>query len=385
MRRLISPFALLGAFILLGCGGNSNSGNVGSPGSGNGGNSQHEVLYAAYYTPNGGGAGGHIVPMTINQTTGALTQLSPVLGPGNAVTIAVDPTNKFLYSSDFNTNTVYGYSVDPSSGNLTPIAGSPYTNPFFGNGGPLTIDPVGSFLFVADSVGDLVTYIRNADGTLVLSTAAAAHDMYQPIEILVAPSGKFLYAANHSDFSGGGQISVYSIDGTTGGLTEVLGSPFNFVQPNSEPWGLALSPDGSYLFTALSNTNQIAVLSVNGSTGAVSAIANSPFPAGASIPEQLLLSPSGKYLYVGNASVGSITSFSVNSSSGTPTMSGNSLTNAYFSMAVDPGGKFLFSSPNILASQATVWQIQSTGGLSQLGGIPSVNGAPTAMAAIALP
>jgi len=35
MRRLISPFALLGAFILLGCGGNSNSGNVGSPGSGN--------------------------------------------------------------------------------------------------------------------------------------------------------------------------------------------------------------------------------------------------------------------------------------------------------------------------------------------------------------
>ena len=378
MRRLISTFALLAAFILPGCGGASNSGN--------GGNSQHEVLYAAYYTPNGGGAGGHIVPMTINPGTGTLTQLSPVLGPGNAVTIAVDPAEKFLYSSDFNTNTVYGYSVDASSGNLTPVAGSPYTNPFFGNGGPLAIDPVGNFLFVADSVGDLVAYIRNPDGTLTLSTAPAVQDTYQPIELVVAPSGKFLYAANHSDFTGGGQISVYSIDGTTGGLTEISGSPFNFVQSNSEPWGLALSANGSYLFTALSNANQIAVLGVNSSTGVVTAIANSPFPAGASLPEQLLLSPSGKYLYAGNASVSSITSFSISSSSGAPTEVGNLQTTAYFTLAIDPDGKYLFSSPGKLSLQATVWQIdQSTGGLSQLGSIPSVNGAPTAMAVIALP
>jgi 6-phosphogluconolactonase (cycloisomerase 2 family) len=381
MRRFALSLVCCATCTLFSCGGSGNRGN----GSGGGGNSQPEVLYAAYYTPNGGGAGGYIVPMSISGN-GTLTQLTQVLGPGNAVTIATDQQRKFLYSSDFNTNTIYAYAIDASSGNLTPLAGSPYQNPSSGNGGPLAVDPVGNFLFVADSVGDITTYTRNSDGTLTLSTAPIVTNRYQPIQLVVASSGKFLYTANHSDFTGGGQISVYSIDATTSALSEISGSPFNFVQSNSEPWGLALSADDSYLFTALSNTGQIAALSVNSSTGAVTEIANSPFAVRGTLPEQLVISPSGKYLYAGIASVGSIRCFSIDATSGSLTELQASQTNVNYTLAIDSGGNYLFSSPKVLSSPGVVWQIdQSSGALSQLGNIPSVNGAPTAMKAITLP
>jgi 6-phosphogluconolactonase len=325
--------------------------------------------------------------MRIDLNTGALTSLNSVLGPGNAFTIAADSAAKFLYSSDFNTG-VYAYSIDGHTGNLTPLNGSPYTSSAAsgGNGGPLAIDPAGGFLFYSDAFGNIATFIRKSDGTLAASTAPGVADMYQPLALAVDPAGKFLYASNHSDFSGGGQISVFSIDPTTGGLSPVGGSPFAFTQTNSEPWGLAVSSDGNFLYTALSNTNQIAVLSIDRTSGALSLVSGSPYSAGASIPEQLVLSSSGKYLYVGNASVGSISAFSVASSGTLALVQSPFTTIAYFALAVDPSGKFLFSSPNTLSNQAVVWSVdQKTGALAQAGSIPSVNGAPTALTSIALP
>jgi hypothetical protein len=58
LRSIPVFFAVFFVFSLAGCGGSSTNGN-------DGGSSQTEMLYAAYYTPNGGGTGGHIVPMRI--------------------------------------------------------------------------------------------------------------------------------------------------------------------------------------------------------------------------------------------------------------------------------------------------------------------------------
>lgn len=374
---------------LANCGGSSSSTNSGTNSGSNSstGSSQTEILYAAYPTPNGGGAGGYVVPLKINTSTGGLTALNPVLGPGNAFAIAADPSGKFLYTSDFNTGVVYGYAIDSASGNLTPLNGSPYASPASpgGNGGTLTIDPVANFLFYVDTSENIVTFVRNTDGTLTPSSAAVVNDRYQPLSLSVDPLGTFLYAANHSDFNGE-QISVFSIDPNTGGLTEIPGSPFAFMQSNSEPWGLAVSNDGNFLFTALSNTAQLAVLSVDRTTGSVSPISGSPFSTAESIPERLILSPSGKYLYVGNASAGSISAFSVNTSSGTLSLVHSPFTTiANWVLAADPSGRYLFSSPNVSSQQGAVWKIDQTGGLSQVSNIPSVNGAATALTSIVLP
>jgi 6-phosphogluconolactonase len=387
-RVVIRKFSLLGTVVLLvasipGCGGSSGS----APTNGPSGGTQSEVLYAASFTPNGGGVGGQILPMTLNTSSGALTPLTGVLGPGNPVTLVADPGRKFLYASDFNSGMVFAYSIDAATGNLTPLSNSPYSTPFVGNGGPLGMDPAGKFVFfVADPNGDIVTFVRNSsDGTLTLSSAPVVQDTNQPIELVVDPTSKFLYTADHSDPSGN-EISVFSIDGSTGGLTPVPGSPFTF-QTNSGPWGMAISSTGKYLYTALSNASSVAALSVDSSTGTVTPLPNSPFSTNL-IPEQLTLHPSGKFLYTGNVGLGSISAFSVDATSGAlAPISGSPYSSVGpIALALDPSGKFLFFSESFPSAQIVTWQIdQTSGALSPATSSSFSNGAPPALTVILLP
>lgn len=196
---LIRQVIAAGVILLLVATSASCGGYSGSPGpvAGPPPEVKSEVLYAAFFTPNGGG-GGQILPMSLDASSGALTPLTGVLGPGNALSLVADPGRRFLYSSDFNTDMVYAYSIDAATGNLTPISNSPYSTPFVGNGGALAMDPAGKFVFfVADPNGDIVTFVRNtSDGTLALSSAPVAQDTNQPLEMVVDPSSKFLYAAD---------------------------------------------------------------------------------------------------------------------------------------------------------------------------------------------
>ncbi len=78
MRGSSAPWAILLLAAFVGCGDSGNSGPTAGPPVG----SQSEVLYAAFLTPNGGGGGGQILPMSLNPSSGALTPLTGVLGPG---------------------------------------------------------------------------------------------------------------------------------------------------------------------------------------------------------------------------------------------------------------------------------------------------------------
>jgi hypothetical protein len=49
--------------------------------------------------------------------------------------VAVDPSGKFAYVTNVNDNNVSGYTIDPSTGALTAIAGSP----FAAGGGPFSV------------------------------------------------------------------------------------------------------------------------------------------------------------------------------------------------------------------------------------------------------
>jgi hypothetical protein len=70
---------------------------------------------------------GDVSGFTIDPGTGALT---PIAGSSFAtgslpVSVAVDPSGKFAYVANFSGN-VPGYTIDPSTGALTTIAGSPF-------------------------------------------------------------------------------------------------------------------------------------------------------------------------------------------------------------------------------------------------------------------
>ena len=109
---------------------------------------------------------------TINPTTGALTAIDSFTAGTNPVSITVDPTGKFAYVANSGSNNVSGYTINPTTGALTSISG-----------------------FTA--------------GTTTIS-------------ITVDPTGKFAYVAN----SGSNNVSGYTINSSTGALTSISGSPF---------------------------------------------------------------------------------------------------------------------------------------------------------------
>src|SRR6516225_7083650 len=65
---------------------------------------------------------------TLNPTTGALTPISgsPFAAGSGPFSVAVDPTGKFAYVANETSNNVSGYTINPTTGALTAIAGSPF-------------------------------------------------------------------------------------------------------------------------------------------------------------------------------------------------------------------------------------------------------------------
>ena len=127
----------------------------------------------AYVVNNWSGPGfsAGISEFTVNSTTGVLTPGTQVaVAAGNGPTeIAVDPTSKFAYVVNRQDNTVSMFTIDPTSGNLTPnvTAANPTgtitagTQPF-----RISFDPSGKFVYVVNEGGPASIYTVNIDGTL---------------------------------------------------------------------------------------------------------------------------------------------------------------------------------------------------------------------------
>jgi 6-phosphogluconolactonase (cycloisomerase 2 family) len=71
----------------------------------------------------------------IDRTTGGLAEVSgsPFATGLNPVGVGVDPSGKFVYTANFdvlptNVSTVSGFTLDPTTGALTPVPGSPFVS-----------------------------------------------------------------------------------------------------------------------------------------------------------------------------------------------------------------------------------------------------------------
>src|ERR1700690_4265514 len=72
---------------------------------------------------------GHLYGYSVNASTGALTPIpgSPfAAGLGALQRITVSPSGKFLYVTNYGSSDISGYKVNGSTGKLTPVPGSPF-------------------------------------------------------------------------------------------------------------------------------------------------------------------------------------------------------------------------------------------------------------------
>lgn len=273
------------------------------------------------FSANSGGPSlaGTISAFTIDSATGALAAVpgSPFATGDPAMAIAVDPAGKFLYVSTRNASPccssgIAAFTIDPSSGVLTPMPHSPFAAGAFLQ--QLVVEPTGRFLYVADNgflkVSALSIFPTGALAPTAGSPFAAGVD---PLGVAVDPSGKFLYVTDAISASAG-EVLAYTIDPGTGALAPVFGASPG-VGPN--PLQAAVDPTGKFLFVTvnggLGGGPQVASLAINAATGALTPAG---VPAPAQNPTGIAVDPSGQFVYVTNPNLNTVAVYAINATSG---------------------------------------------------------------------
>ena len=188
------------------------------------------------------------------------------------------------------------------------------------------------------------------------------------IRVLFQP--RFAYVANVAD----NNVTTFSINSTTGALTLIgnypAGSGARFVLRD---------PSGKYLYVANRTGVSISAYAINQTTGALAQISGSPF-ATSNAPYSLATDPEGRFLYVGHedAAVAAVSAYTISSTTGSITaISGSPFAAATgatpVSVYVSPDGKHLYAgssqsgvSPNTFGYEIN----QQTGALTPLAGSP---------------
>ncbi|MBJ2157198.1 beta-propeller fold lactonase family protein [Variovorax sp. IB41] len=109
---------------------------------------------------------GTLLAYAIDATTGALTQIGSVPAGNTPFGMAIDPSGRFLYAANRNSNNVSAYSIDPRTGALTPVPGQPFAAGNVPNS--VTVDRTGRFAYTANQADNTITFftIDRATGSL---------------------------------------------------------------------------------------------------------------------------------------------------------------------------------------------------------------------------
>lgn len=326
----------------------------------------------------------NVFAYAINPSSGALTQIkgSPFAASYGAIAVAIDPRGRFAYVvnngsiSGHYPGNVSAYAINASSGLLTQIKGSP----FAAGAGPssVAIDPSGKFAYVTnDDSNDVSGYAINADsGALKQINGSPFKAGYIPTAVATDPTGKFVYVTDYygASYYSPGVVSAYMINRTTGALTKVKGSPF---AAGFGPDAIAIDPGGKFAFVVNYNSDDVYAYAINPSTGGLKQVKGSPFKAGL-YPLGLAIDPRGPFLYVAIAF--SVAAYFINPSSGALTpVNGSPFAagNTPDAVGIDSAGKFAYvanENPTYYGNISAYTITASTGALTQMQGSPFAAG-----------
>jgi 6-phosphogluconolactonase (cycloisomerase 2 family) len=294
--------------------------------------------------------------------------------PGPAL-MSTTPSGKFLYVVSTSSKAIYGFSIDPNLGTLTPLSNSPISTDAEPN--DVAVDPSGRFLYVTEypgnvvSSGSVLAFAIDSSGNLSAISGSPFASGPNPGAVTVDPTGQFLYVATSTSTS---QVWAYTIDPATGALSAISGSPYPAGQNSSS---VAVDPSGQALFVSNEVSSNIAVYEIDNFSGQLVHEAQPPVASG-TYPIWLGVDPYGSFLYVtGEGSPHGIFGFSVG-----PFGISTALTNSPFFtnedpgfIALDPSGRFAYvtNSDNTVA----VYKIdRPSGALSQLIGSQPTGAGP---------
>jgi 6-phosphogluconolactonase len=204
------------------------------------------------------------------------------------------------------------------------------------------------------------------------------------LTIVLVPSsvwaqGSFVYT-NDNAF-GPNTVSAFSVS-SNGTLTLLAGSPFATGGLGGNLGGLYASNRtavvGNLLFASNPGSNDVSAFKINRITGALTAVAGSPFAMAGdgSLGIALSATPNRRFLMAADSGSNTITAFSIALSGSLSTIPGSPFATvaALDGIKVSPDGKFL-AVAELTPGQVEMFSIASSGVLSSLGEFPGAEGA----------
>lgn len=358
---------------------------------------------------------GQVTAYHVDSQSGSISQVAgtPVDSHGiNPVAEISTPDGQFLYVANHGSNNISEFTIG-TDGGLS--FGHSYTTP---GSEPLSVamNTTGTLLFVLDyyqagfsdtapGPGALIVYPINSDGTLG-SPVPNAGLSYTPLQcfpggVAVSPNGSFVYVSNTNavivttsppttatppatpaSCPAQGTISGFTVS-SSGALSSVAGSPF---PAGTTPTGIAIDKTSRFVYTTDSVQNQLIVYRIEGG-GVLLPRPNGPFTTGI-FPVNLVIDPRNEYLYVSNYNDKSISEFTISQATGQP----SALAASAFGtldpnptcIVVDPAfGRFLYASLSGFNAVAAANLNPNTGALTGVQNSPySVSGVATCVTSV---
>jgi 6-phosphogluconolactonase (cycloisomerase 2 family) len=232
-----------------------------------------------------------------SDANGRLTQLTTTAADG-AQWLARDASGRHLYAAamadpkhqGFTSPSIYGFTVDQSSGTLAPVAGSPWSLNYGGEGGELNtiaVSPDGSNVCVSIVVSRnneaIDCYARQGDGSIDANNFQTVTRSTLPQRFTFSADSTHLLSVN----ADGNTVKSSPLSGSTASQEVSSGGTL----PNA----LALHPGGHWLAVTNESSGNVSIIEL-GSQGSL-ALTAKVVPAGTGTFE-ISFSHSGDYLFV---------------------------------------------------------------------------------------
>ena len=230
------------------------------------------------------------------------------LSPRFVIDPSGNPSGGFAYMVNRSSNTILPYTINQTTGALTDgTTLATGIDPDY-----VTIHPSGKFVYASNTSSNNISVYKIVDGALTAGTPVDAGT--NPAAVTIIPiipsnealSGKFAYVANRSSNT----ISVYAIDQDNGALT-TIGTP---VETGTNPNSVTIDPSGTFAYVANYSSNNISVYTIQ-ATGALTD--RTDILTGTN-PYAVVIHPLGKFAYVLNAVYNTITVYKIEAGALTP-------------------------------------------------------------------
>jgi len=339
------------------------------------------IAYVGTYTAKTSSKG--IYALRFDAKKGQLTSIGVAAETVDPSFLAVHPNGKYLYAvneiSTFNGGAggaVSAFSINAKTGalkflNQVPTRGA----------GPchVSLDKNGAYVLVANyDGGSIASFAVHDEGSLGTASGFVQHSGSGPDKerqegphahwIGTSPDNRFALAVD----LGLDQVIVYGFDSSKGIFTPML-SGFAKVKPGAGPRHLAFHPNGKFAYVLSEMDSSVTVFSYQAKNGAFSSLETiSALPkdyAGRKEAAEIAVDPSGKFLYTSNRGHDSMAIFEINPAKGTLKSLGQVLSGGQTPrhFAIDPTGNYLLAE-NQESNNIVVFHIDpATGNLTPTG------------------